>query len=71
VQSVTPLLPDADRSGLSLGFGLPIVKGIALDAYECALFVRRRNTDGQERDNYNGVYKGFVNMAGAALSWRF
>lgn len=71
VQSVTPLLPDADRNGVALGIGLPLKKSLSLDAYECALFVRRRGTEGQERDNYNGVYKGYVNLAGAALNWRF
>lgn len=71
VQSVTPLLPDADRNGIAVGLGLPIRDHLWLDVYECALFVRRRGTEGQGRDNYNGVYKGYVNLAGAALSWRF
>jgi long-chain fatty acid transport protein len=71
VQSVTPLLPDSDRNGIAFGLGLPLTKSMTLDAYDCGLFVRRRSTDGQERDNFNGVYKGFVNLAGAALNWRF
>lgn len=71
VQSVTPLLPDADRNGVALGFGWPVLPGVTFDAYDCGLFVRRRSTNGEERDNFNGVYRGFVNLAGAALSWRF
>jgi len=71
VQSVTPLLPDSDRSGVAFGIGLPLSDRISIDAYDVALFVRRRTTDGQERENYNGVYDGFVNMAGAGLTWRF
>jgi long-chain fatty acid transport protein len=71
VQSVTPLLPDAERVGLALGVGLPIGDAFTLDAYECGLFVRRRSTEGLERDNFNGVYRSYVNLAGAALTWRF
>jgi long-chain fatty acid transport protein len=71
VESVTPLLPDSDREGVSLGLGLPISPSMTVDAYDCALFVHQRSTSGQNRDNYNGVYQGFVNMFGAALTWRF
>lgn len=71
VESVTPLLPDADRNGVAFGLGWPAAPGLTLDVYDCALFVRRRTTDGVEHDNFNGVYRGFVNLSGAALSWRF
>jgi long-chain fatty acid transport protein len=71
VESVTPLLPDADRNGIAVGLGLPLGDRLSVDLYDCGLFVRRRTTDGRERENFNGIYKGFVNLAGAALSWRF
>jgi long-chain fatty acid transport protein len=71
IESVTPLLPDADREGVALGLGLPIKPSLKLDVYDCALFVHQRSTSGQNRDNFNGVYKGFVNMAGAGLTWTF
>jgi hypothetical protein len=71
VQSVTPLLPDADRNGIALGFGCALAENLSLDVYDCGLFVRTRSTGGVERDNYNGEYHGFVNLAGAALTWRF
>jgi long-chain fatty acid transport protein len=71
-QSVTPLLPDADRNGPSLGVGVPFGGGKwQLDAYELAIFVSQRSTDGVNRDGYDGTYKTFVNAAGASLEYRF
>ena len=71
-QSVTPLLPDADRNGPSLGVGIPFANGKwHLDAYELAIFVSQRSTEGVNRDGYDGTYKSFVNAAGLSLEYRF
>lgn len=71
-QSVSPILPDADRNGPSIGIGIPFGGGKwHLDAYELALFVSQRSTDGVNRDGYDGEYKSFVNLAGASLEYRW
>ena len=71
-QSVGPLLPDADRNGPSIGIGVPFRGGKwHLDAYELAVFVSQRSTDGVNRDGYDGTYKSFVNSAGASLEYRW
>jgi long-chain fatty acid transport protein len=70
-ESVTPLLPETDRHGVSLGLGLPLNPSLTLDAYDLAIFATRAKTNGVERDNFNGEYKTFVNAFGLALSWRF
>jgi len=70
-ESVTPLLPEADRHAVSLGLGLPINPHARLDAYDLAIFATRAKTNGVERNGYDGEYKTFVNAFGLALSWRW
>jgi len=64
--SVSPLLPDADRNGPSLGIGIPRGRW-TVDAYELPLFVKRRSTAGVNRDGFDGTYKTFVNLAGISV----
>ena len=71
--SLTPLLPDAPRHGVTLGLGwqLGASKKWTLDAYNLALFVENRSTEGQERDGYNGTYKAYVNGTGLSLAYHW
>jgi long-chain fatty acid transport protein len=77
--AVTPLLPDADRHGVSLGLGLGLGadKHWTVDLYELGLFVNRRfgtaaSTDLElTRDYFQGDYKTFVNMVGVGLGYRW
>lgn len=70
--SVTPLLPDAARHGVTVGATIPLGAGnrITLDLYDLALFVPKRSTDGVERDGYDGTYRTFINSFGLNLNWR-
>jgi long-chain fatty acid transport protein len=69
-ESVTPLLPDANRHGATLGFGT--TRGHwTLDAYNLFLFVEKRSTEGRERDGYDGTYKSYVNALGATLAYHW
>lgn len=72
-ESVSPLLPDAGRNGVSLGYGadLGADKRWHLDLYELALFVQHRTTEGVQRDGYDGEYKSFVNALGFSLAYRW
>jgi long-chain fatty acid transport protein len=71
-ESVSPLLPDADRNGATLGFGwAPAGAQWAVSVYDLAVFVKRRSTDGVNRDDYNGEYKSFVNAAGFGVDFRW
>jgi len=73
VQSVSVLLPDASRHGVTLGLGVPFGadKRWSVDAYELALFLQNRSTDGVNRDRFDGTYKSFVNIAGVGLGFRW
>jgi long-chain fatty acid transport protein len=69
-ESVTPLLPDADRHGVTLGAGTTRGKW-TFDAYNLFLFVENRSTEGRERNGYNGTYKTYVNALGAAVAYHW
>lgn len=72
-ESVTPLLPDANRHGGSLGFSknLGSKQQWTLDVYELLIFFENKSTEGQNRDGYNGTYKAFVNAAGLSLAYHW
>ena len=72
-ESLTPILPDANRHGATLGLGckLGADRRWTLDLYELALFVEKRSTNGVERNGYDGEYKSFVNAAGVGLGYRW
>jgi long-chain fatty acid transport protein len=69
-ESVTPLLPDANRHGITVGAGVTRGKW-TIDAYNLFLFVENRSTDGKERNDYNGTYKTYVNALGAAVAYHW
>ncbi len=69
-ESVTPLLPDANRHGATLGLGWQLGKW-KVDVYNLFLFVEKRSTDGIERDDFNGVYKAHVNALGASFAYQW
>jgi len=72
-KSVSPILPDASRNGVSagLGFGLGAARRMTLDLYELAVFFDKRSTEHVERDGYDGTYKSFANSAGVSLGYHW
>ncbi len=78
-EAVTPLLPDADRHGVSagLGFGLGKDKRWTVDAYELVLFAVNRfgvaaaSPAEPVEYRFQGKYKTFVNIAGINLGYRW
>ena len=72
--AVSPLLPDADRIGVSLGVGWAFgpEKNWTLDAYGLGLFLNRRCGFTEDPyDDFQGDYETFTGMFGLGLGYRF
>jgi long-subunit fatty acid transport protein len=78
--AVTPLLPDADRHGLTLGLGwsLGTDKRWTVDVYELAIFAQPRvgvalepDLPASPRATFTGEYKTFVNVVGFGVGYRW
>jgi long-chain fatty acid transport protein len=70
-ESVSPILPDAARHGVTLGVGFTPWSNVTVDLYNLALFTERRSTEGVNRDGYNGEYHTYVNAAGLNVGFRW
>jgi long-chain fatty acid transport protein len=71
-ESVSPLLPDNNRHGLSLGGSWASPGGrVRVDVGAWYLFLPKRSTEGLNRDGYNGTYDNFAFTLGASLGYRF
>ena len=80
VNAVTPLLPDADRHGVTLGLGwsLGADKRWTVDVYELAIFAAPRvgvalepDLPSSDRATFTGEYETFVNVVGFGVGYRF
>lgn len=69
-QAVDPLLPDADRNGLTGGVGFN-VGGLHLDAYGLVLIVSERSTRGTSLRGYDGTYASSALIGGLNATYRF
>lgn len=58
---VSPLLPDANRTGLSVGFGLKVGQKARLDVGNLFLFFHERTTN-TNKDNFNATYRTRTNL---------
>jgi long-chain fatty acid transport protein len=70
VESISPLLPDANRHGVALG-GTWKSGRLHLDAGSWFLFGPSRSTEGRNRDRYNGTYKSHAITLGISLGYAF
>lgn len=74
-ESVSPLLPDTNRHGVSLGLGFPIGlpfgQAATLDLYQLSIFATRVSTEGVNRDGYDGQYSSYVNAFGLGVNVHF
>ncbi|MEO6462169.1 MAG: hypothetical protein ABIP29_03760, partial [Candidatus Eisenbacteria bacterium] len=69
-EGVGPLLPDANRHGLSGGLGWR-GPSAAIDAYLLYVHAAERSTGGINRDNYNGTYSSRSIIGGLSLGLTF
>ena len=67
---VGPLLPDADRIGVTFGVGWHSGPWM-VDVGDMVLHFKERSTNGQSNDNFNGTYKTDANLIGVNVGLRF
>ena len=70
-QSVSPLLPDNDRIGLSIGASMNLSEKTRIDIGFQHLMFDDRSTEGLDGDNFNGSYKNGAELLGFTLVHRF
>lgn len=70
-EGVGPLLPDANRHGVTGGLGWRNARGTTIDGYVLWILAGERSTGGVNRDDYNGTYKNTSVIAGASLGLTF
>jgi long-chain fatty acid transport protein len=71
VESVSPLLPDADRKGISIGTSIGLTPTTRLDISYVYLVFKDRSTEGVNPDGYEGMYKTSANLLGFTLVHKF
>ena len=71
-ENVSPLLPDSDREGASLGLGWHSGPWM-MDATEFALHFKTRGSNGKSSldNNFNGTYRTDANLISLNLGYRF
>ena len=68
---VSPLLPDADRTGISVGASYKLSDKISVAVGFLHLMFEERSTEGQNIDNFNGTYKQSAELLGVSMGYRF
>jgi long-chain fatty acid transport protein len=69
--SVSPLLPDAERKGVSVGASFGLTPKTRLDVSYFYLKFKDRSTGGVNDDNYEGTYKTTANLFGFTVVHKF
>ena len=70
-ESVSPLLPDSDRKGASIGASIALSPKTRLDLSYFYLRFKNRSTEGMNYDGFEGTYKTSANLLGITLTHRF
>lgn len=70
-ETVNPLLPDANRNDLSIGFGYKLSESMHIDAAYMAVLFNERSTKGKNVDGYDGIYQSHVNLFSLSFGYSF
>jgi long-chain fatty acid transport protein len=70
-ESVSPLLPDADRHAIALGLGWDPAGPLHVDAGTWIIRSPERSTEGVNRDAYNGTYDSSALTIGLSIGYKF
>ena len=71
---MSPILGDADREGVTLGYGVPLGSSMKFDAGYMYLKFKDRSTlstSTPQIDGYDGTYRSYANLLGMSLTVNF
>lgn len=71
VQTVTPMLPDSSRDGISIGFSYKLSEKMSVDVGFLHLMFDERSTKGVNPDGFDGTYKQTAELLGVSMGYRF
>ncbi len=71
VETVTPMLPDSSRDGISIGVSYKLSDKMAVDVGFLHLMFDERSTKGVNPDGFDGTYKQTAELFGVSLGYRF
>ena len=69
-EAISPLLPDNNRHGVSLGLGKSWGRW-SVDAFGLVLIIPDRDTEGVNRDGFEGTYSNGVQIGGVTVGYRY
>jgi long-chain fatty acid transport protein len=69
--TVSPMLPDSDRTGISVGFSYNLSDKMSVDVGFLHLMFDERSTEGMNSDDFNGTYKQTAELLGVSMGYRF
>jgi len=70
VESVGPMLPDANRNGFTIGLGLNF-GAITIDLADMIVLFDKRSTEGKNREGFEGEYRASANLIALSLGYKF
>jgi len=70
-RSMSPLLGDSDRRGVTAGFSVGIGDNAKLDFAYMHLFMDRRGTDGTSVDRFDGDYESTADLISMSFTYQF
>ncbi len=69
--TISPLLPDADRNDFSIGLGYKVNDAVHIDCAYMAVIFKERSTNNSNVDHFDGTFNSHVNLFALGVGYTF